>query len=75
MDGVGESLDEWACGGHDLQMLRECEQMVGDRVEGDAMLHDERHDPVLVRLAQVIVAKEHRLIPEDEHLVCDLLRG
>ena len=40
-----------------LKMLRECEQMVGDRVEGDAMLHDEQCDPVLVRLAQVIAAE------------------
>ena len=42
---------------HDLKMLRECEQMIRDRVEGDAVLHDERCDPVLVRLAQVIAAE------------------
>ena len=40
-----------------LKMLRECEQIVGYRVEGDAMLHDERRDPVLVRLAKVIAAE------------------
>ena len=38
-------------------MVRECEQMVRDRVEGDAMLSDERHNPVLVRLAQVMAAE------------------
>ena len=40
-----------------LEMIRECEQLVGYRVEGDAMLRDERRDPVLVRLAQVIAAE------------------
>ena len=40
-----------------LQMISECEQMVGDRVEGDALICDDSRNPVLVRLAQVIVAK------------------
>ena len=40
-----------------LQMIRECEQMLGDRVEGDALICDERRNPFLVRLAQVIAAE------------------
>ena len=38
-------------------MIRECDQMVGYRVEGDTLICNERHDSVLVRLAQVIAAE------------------
>ena len=38
-------------------MIRQCEKMLGDIVEGDALICDERRDPVLVRLAQVIAAE------------------
>ena len=35
----------------------QCEKLFEDRVEGDALICDETRDPVLVRLAQVMVAE------------------
>ena len=40
-----------------LHSIRQCEKLIGDRVEGDALICDETRDPVLVRLAQMMAAE------------------
>ena len=50
-----EEADEVAYSGTRSHSIGQCEKLIGDRVEGDALICDETYDPVLVRLAQVMV--------------------
>ena len=52
-----EEAEAVAYSGTRSHSIGQCEKLIGDRVEGDALICDEMRDPVLVRLAQVMVAE------------------
>ena len=52
-----EEAEAMAYSGTRFHSIGQCEKLIRDRVEGDALICDETPDPVLVRLAQVMAVE------------------